>query len=139
MSAITQLRRVHPINFLVRDLDAAIARYQNYFGSEIQQRETLDQRGVKTARFQVGETWIVLVQPLSEKGLPAKHLKARGEGIFLISCQVNDVVAAAAELQAKGATVETTTPRQGLDDWQIIDLCPDDFFGVNLQLVQSDN
>ncbi len=138
MAAATPLQRIHHINFLVRDLEAAIARYQQWLGIEAIQVETLTKRGVKTARFRVGETWIVLVQPVDSSSIPAKHLESHGEGVFLVSCQVDNVVDTATELQGLGARVDSLEPRQGLDDWQVIDLSADAFFGVNLQLVQSE-
>ncbi len=131
------IKQIHHINFIVRDLDAAIERYRALFGPPVNGPETLPQRGVKLARFKLSETWLVLVQPLDPSGEPAKYLEKHGEGFFLMSCQVDDVRKAAEQALAHGINVLDSEPRQGLDDWQVMDLDPDDFFGASIQLVES--
>jgi catechol 2,3-dioxygenase-like lactoylglutathione lyase family enzyme len=85
------IKRIHHINFIVRDLDAAIERYRILFGEPIDSPEFLPHRGVKLVRFRVSETWVVLVQPIDPLGEPARYLEQHGEGFFLLSCQVDDV------------------------------------------------
>lgn len=131
------IRRLHHINFIVRDLDKAVERYSALFGVSIGAAEALPQRGVKLARFMVGETWVVLVQPVDPLGAPARYLEQHGEGFFLLSCQVDDVREAAEQASARGIGVLDSEPRQGLDDWLVMDLDPDDLFGVVIQLVES--
>ncbi len=133
------LKKVHHINFVVSDLDRAISQYEKLFGVSASQRETLEERGVETARFRVGGTWIVLVQPLDSQSVPGRHLEQHGEGFFLISYQVDDVSQAAGTVEARGATLINKTPRRGLDDWQVIDIASDDTLGVQSQLLQSDS
>jgi methylmalonyl-CoA/ethylmalonyl-CoA epimerase len=131
------LKRIHHINFLVKDLEQAVTRYQDILGITLTQRDELPHRGVKTARARLGETWIVLVQPIDTQGVPAKHLEQYGEGFFLISYQVDDILEAATEATAAGVVPVNSEPRQGLDDWLVLDLLADDLFGVSTQLVQS--
>jgi len=132
------IKRIHHINFIVNDLDQAVQRYRVLFGDPVGGAESLPQRGVKLARFKVGETWLILVQPVGDEGIPAQHLKEHGEGFFLISCQVDDVRNAAEMVSAQGIGVLDQHPRQGLDDWKVMDLSPDDLFGAGFQLVESD-
>ena len=131
------IRQIHHINFIVRDLDAAVERYRALFGIPIGAPETLAQRGVKLARFKLSEIWVVLVQPLDPSGAPARYLEKHGEGFFLMSCQVDDVRKAAEQASAQGIKLLDSEPRQGLDDWQVVDLDPDDLFGATIQLVES--
>jgi methylmalonyl-CoA/ethylmalonyl-CoA epimerase len=131
------IRRIHHINFIVKDLDKALQRYRVLFGNPVGEPEILPQRGVKLARFKVAETWLILVQPVDEEGIAAQHLKKHGEGFFLISCQVDDVTKAAKKVTSEGVKVLNRVPRQGLDDWKVMDLSPDDLFGVDFQLVES--
>ena len=131
------IRRLHHINFIVKDLDKALQRYKVLLGEPAGEEEVLPQRGVKLVRFKVGETWLILVQPTDDTGPPAQYLEKHGEGFFLISCQVDDVRAAARQALSGSIKALDLTPRQGLDDWQVMDLDPDDLFGVNFQLVES--
>ena len=131
------IKRIHHINFIVKDLEKAVKTYKLLFGEPTVESEILPQRGVKLARFKVGETWLILVQPVGEDGIPAQYLKKHGEGFFLISCQVDDVRRASGQLANDGVSVLDSHPRQGLDDWQVMDLEADDLFGANFQLVES--
>jgi methylmalonyl-CoA/ethylmalonyl-CoA epimerase len=129
--------RIHHINFLVRDLDAAEQRYRSVLGLGPAIRDALPGRQVITARFKLGDSWLVLVQPTSEEGEPARHLRENGEGFFLISFGVNDLEAAVRRVREAGSGVTTDEPRTGLDGWRIIDIDPADTFGANVQLAED--
>ncbi len=131
------IKRVHHINFLVRDLEQAISRYEELLGVAITRRDELPDRGVKIGRFRLGETWIILVQPTDSQAAPGQHLARHGEGFFLISYQVDDILTAASSARDAGAVLENDDIRRGLDDWQVLDLPADELFGVTTQLVQS--
>ena len=130
------VKRVHHINFLVYDLEDAIKRYQKILGVSVHSREGLGSRGVKLARFQVGGIWIVLVQPVSEEGIPAEHLRRHGEGFFLISYEVDDVEQTAQDIKENGIRFLHEEPRQGISGWRLIDLDPVDTFGAQIQLTE---
>ncbi len=132
------IKRIHHINFIVKDLEKALQSYRVLFGEPAGEIEVLPQRGVKLARFRVGELWLILVQPLSDEGIPAQYLKNHGEGFFLMSCQVDDVRKAARRVSSRGIRVVDEHPRQGLDDWKVMDLSADDLFGADFQLLESD-
>ncbi len=134
---MSMIRGIHHINFLVRDLDSAIDRYRSFLQCGQVIREDLPQRGVLTARFKIGETWIVLVQPLDSGKLPGRYLEEHGEGFFLISYKVDDLVAASENARKAGVELLDRTARQGLADWRVMDLSADDLFAVNTQLVES--
>lgn len=127
-------RRVHHINFIVRDLEAAIARYEEILDMPVTLRDHLEHRGVDTARFKLGDMWIVLVQPTGSEGQPARYLKQNGEGFFLMSLEVDSL---ADEKTRIGAEMFQGKERQGVDDWRVVDLKPDLTFGAQLQLVMT--
>ena len=49
---------IHHINFLVRDLDAAIPMYEKLLGRAVERRDHLPGRGVDIAGFRLGDTWL---------------------------------------------------------------------------------
>lgn len=132
------VNRIHHVNFLVRDLDGAVNRYEALLEPSQIIREDLPQRGVNSARLRVGDTWIVLLQPYDDHGVPGRHLAKHGEGFFMISYQADDLSAACARAVAAGIDVLDAEPRQGLADWRVRDLAPDDLFGVCSQLTESE-
>lgn len=127
-------RRVHHINFIVRDLEAAIARYEQILNMPVTLRDHLGHRGVDTARFRVGETWLVLVQPTGDSGEPARYLRENGEGFFLMSLEVESL---ASEADRLGAGMFHGAERPGVDDWCVRDLDPAVTFGAQLQMVTT--
>ena len=129
-----QVKRIHHINFIVRDLDAAIERYRILFGDPVDSPEFLPQRGVKLARFRISETWVVLVQPIDPHGEPAKYLEQHGEGFFLMSLETDSLQG---EVGRLGEAMFDGAERSGLDDWQVRDVDVAGMFGARLQLVES--
>ena len=127
-------RCVHHINFIVRDLEAAITRYEEILDVPVTLRDHLDERGVDTARFRVGETWIVLVQPTRSGTEPARYLEAHGEGFFLMSLEVDSLEN---EVSRLGAEMFQGGERAGVDDWRVTDLDPAQTFGAQLQMVTT--
>ncbi len=129
--------RIHHINFLFEDLDAAVARFEVLFGAGSFHYENLESRGVRTARTKVGETWFVLVSPTGTDSLPARHLRTRGEGFFLISFGVDDLERAIDALAEGGEALPVSPIRSGLDRWRIADLPADRTLGVQVQLTED--
>lgn len=128
---------VHHINFIVRNLDLAIEHYQKSLGFGEPIRDELPERGVRIARYLLGDTWLLLVQPTREDLIPGQYLRKHGEGVFLVSLGVDNLAASIASVRAAGARVLDDEPRRGVDGWRIQDLDPGDFFGVHLQLVET--
>ena len=131
------LKKVHHINLLVRDLDAAVQQYRTAFSLDSIEYGELSARGVRTARFRAGETWIVLVQPTDPHSEPGKHLAEKGEGLFLLSFEVTSLDSASEAIANTVQGVSNTPPRTGLDGWQVQDLEPAAFFHANLQLTEE--
>lgn len=129
-------RRVHHINFVVRDLDVAAARFGRLLDQAPGAVERLPARGVELIRFRLGEAWLVLVHPTDPECVPGRYLAEHGEGFFLLSCEVEDISECAREIEARGFRPVQEEPRGGLDDWRVIDLDPADLFGINFQLVE---
>lgn len=132
------LTRVHHINFIVKDLADGIRRFQAVLGKPPERTDELRERGVLTASFKLGETWLVIVQPTRADSVPGRHLAERGEGFFLLSLETDDLVADARRIDGSGLVgMAMTEPRQGIKDWRVMDLQPLDTWGEQLQLVQE--
>lgn len=129
------IQHIHHINIVVRDLDVALVRYQQLLGDITPIRADLPGRGVRTARFLLGHTWLVLLQPVAD-GAPARALAAHGEGVFLLSFGVDGLAEETEALRSRGITTDGP-PRSGLADWKIVDL--DSAFqpGLTVQICES--
>ena len=121
MSEKFELTHVHHVNLLVRDLESAKRAYRAKFNIDFID-ESLPSRGVLTSRFRIGESWLVLIQPIAE-GEPMRQLRARGEGLFLLSlgvAQAEDAALASFhdDSHTAGAFLEV---RDGISGWRIAD------------------
>jgi methylmalonyl-CoA/ethylmalonyl-CoA epimerase len=122
---------IHHINFVVRDLDAAIPVYEKILGMPVTARDHLESRGIDSARFRVGDAWVVLVQPVRPGTVPARHLEAHGEGFFLMSLDVDSLDE---QVDRLGADAFSGTERPGIEDWRVRDIDVAQTFGAQLQL-----
>jgi catechol 2,3-dioxygenase-like lactoylglutathione lyase family enzyme len=66
--------------------------------------------GFKVARLPIGESFVELVQPEAPEGRFYEQVQERGEGLFSISLQVEDLDETVAYLRDKGATVSDPEP-----------------------------
>ena len=86
----------------VKDLDAAVGRYETLYGTSVSDRSEAAQAGMKMAFFRFDDSYVELVSNLGEGGPIAKRLEERGEGVHLIAMKVDDLEKAVAELREKG-------------------------------------
>lgn len=133
---MSEINRVHHINFLYRDLEAAIATFESALGVGPFIVDELTSRGARIARARVGETWFVLVSPTRADSVPGRYLEKHGEGFFLISFGVDDL-ASAIEALEKRTNMTVGPVRTGVADWQIADLPADATLGLQLQLAEN--
>ena len=115
-------KRIHHINFIVRDLDAAVAGYERILG--VDPFVVVDHaiRGARAARTRVGECWLVLVCPYDAESIPGRFLAEHGEGFFLLSLGVEDLAETIEQLGAEGVECTDTKARAGILDWRVADI-----------------
>ena len=114
--------RVHHINFIVSDLDAATARFEKILNLEPFVVVDHPIRGTRAARAKIGESWLVLVCPYDAKSVPGRYLAKHGEGFFLLSLGVEGLAQTIAGLEDDGIECIDSTVRAGILDWQVADI-----------------
>ena len=102
---------IHHINFIVKDLEVQVKRYQDMLGLGEFEFEQLPKRGVATARILLGQTWLVLVSPLRADSLPGRYLQKNGEGFFLLSLGIKGLDAALKDYEAANSIITSSTAR----------------------------
>ena len=115
------VRSIHHLNFIVRDLEAAIPAWERRLGLPVAARDELPERGVVAARFRLGDTWLVLVAPTRPDSVPGRFLAEHGEGFFLLSLGVDSLDA---ERDRLGEAAFAGPERTGADGWRVRDLAP---------------
>ncbi len=125
---------IHHLNFIVRDLDASVPAWERILGRPVARRDELKERGAIAARFRLGDTWLVLVQPTRDDSVPGRFLAAHGEGFFLLSLGVDSLFD---EGQRLGDAAFSGPVRDGADGWQVRDLEPALVGGLQLQFTEE--
>jgi methylmalonyl-CoA epimerase len=131
------LTEIDHIAIAVKDLEAAIAYYQNAFGATVDHREVVESDGVEEALLKVAESYIQLLTPTRPDSPVAKAIEKRGEGLHHIGYRVNNCAEALAAMIAAGATAIDKTPRPGSRGTTVAFMHPKGSFGTLIELVQE--
>lgn len=104
-------KKIDHVVIATEDLDEALKLWERNVG--LVPDTTLDHplgAGFKVSRLPIGESFLELVQPEEPKGRFYEQVQERGEGLFSISLEVEDLDAAIAHLRERGATVSDPEP-----------------------------
>jgi methylmalonyl-CoA/ethylmalonyl-CoA epimerase len=126
------------VGIAVRDLDEAIAFYENTFGMRLAHQEVNEEQGVREAMIAVGDSGscIQLLAPLNEDSTIAKFLERSGPGVQQMAYRVTDVEAVSAILRERGVRLLYDAPKRGTSDSRVNFVHPKDAGGVLVELVQ---
>jgi len=102
---------VDHICIAVRDLKQAEADYINAFGWEVAYRYVDEPEKIRVVGFMVGPTAIEIMEDLDGTGDVAKFIAAKGEGVMLISYNVDDCAASLERLKRNGVRLIDQKPR----------------------------
>ena len=86
----------------VKDLDAAVGRYETIYGTGVSDRSEAPAAGMAMAFFRFGDSYIELVSATGDQGPIAKRLAEQGEGVHLVAMKVDDIDATLTRLRAAG-------------------------------------
>ena len=94
------------LSVVVRDLDAAVERYERLFGLMVHRRSDSKEFGFKNAILPLGNGHIELLQPSDGSKAVARFLERHGEGVYLVGFETEDVPGAVGHLKTEGARVD---------------------------------
>ena len=106
------IKRFFGVNIAVKDLDAAVKKYEDVLGVKAipVSPEDFAFPGLKGASLQVGNVFLNLIASEQPDTSIAKFVETRGEGVFLLSLEVSDLDQAMKELAAKGVAFVSDKP-----------------------------
>ena len=132
------LKRIEHIGIAVKDLDSAIAFYENQLGLKCYAIEEVKDQKVKTAFFKIGDVKIELLESTDSEGPISKFIEKRGEGFHQIAYEVDNLSDVLNKMPDTIQRIDTT-PRKGAEGLNIAFLHPKSTGGVLTELCENPN
>ena len=132
---MAMFKRIDHVVIATEEMADAAAKWERNLGLRVEERLSRPRdASFDVARLPVGDAFIELLQPVQE-GHYAEQLKERGEGLFSLCIEVDDLDEAVAHLRGKGA--EVSEPQQGI--WpgsRVARVSRASAHGVSMQLIE---
>jgi methylmalonyl-CoA/ethylmalonyl-CoA epimerase len=129
--------KIEHIGIAVKNLKSANELFTKLVGKGPYKSEEVEQEGVTTSFFIIGETKIELLEATKSHSPIAKHIEKRGEGIHHLAFEVDNIEAEMTRLQKEGFILLNEEPKKGADNKLICFLHPKSTNGILVELCQS--
>lgn len=130
--------RLNHVAIATADIAEASRVYRDVLGASVSAPVPQPDHGVVTVFIELPNTKIELLEPLGEDS-PIRSFLAKNPkgGIHHVCYEVDDIHAAVAQMQAKGATITGDgKPKIGAHGKPVVFLHPKDFNGTLIELEQ---
>jgi methylmalonyl-CoA/ethylmalonyl-CoA epimerase len=132
------LNRIDHVGIAVRDIDAAVAAYEQLLGRTPSHRQVVESDGIEAVMFEVGESRVELLGSTGPTSKIASFLDKRGGGLHHVAYGVDDVQDALDGYAALGLQALDACPRRGAAGRLVAFLHPSAAAGVLTELCQPD-
>lgn len=129
--------RIEHLGIAVKDMNAAVALYEQLLNTPCYKQEAVATEGVNTAFFRTGESKIELLEATNENSPIAKFIAKKGEGIHHVAFEVENIEAEMKRLEALGFELLNKEPKNGADNKLVCFLHPKTTNGVLIELCQE--
>ena len=131
--------KIDHIGIAVKSIDESLKLYKEVLNMDFKGIEEMEDRALKTAFIQAGDSMIELLEPTSEKSTIAKFLEKKGQGIHHIALHVENIKETMESLKEKGYQLLSEEPDKGAHGTKVAFLHPKSTNGVLLELVEVDH
>ncbi len=131
-----KIKRIEHIAIAVKSIPAMRAIFEEKLGIPMEYEEHLPEHSTSLAMFPVGETYLELLQSDKPDTGTSKWIAERGEGLFHICLEVEDIDAAIVELRGKGIGFQSDAPKIGHGNCRIIFLDPKSTGNLVIELAE---
>lgn len=129
-----KIKRVEHIAIAVNSLGESISMLRDTFGIPLEYEEQVG--STRLAMMPVGETYIEFLEGSGRDNAVNQWIAAKGEGLYHICFEVEDIEAALAELRSKGVKLRDETPRIGHGGAKIAFIDPASTGNVLIELAE---
>ncbi|HKK31365.1 MAG TPA: VOC family protein [Alphaproteobacteria bacterium] len=129
-----KIKRLEHVAITVKNMDEARDTWMNVLGIGQEYDEQIGQ--TKLAMLPVGETYIELLSAEGPESPVNEWMRERGESIWHLCFEVEDIDAALAELKGKGVKLLTDEPKPGHGGSRIAFIDPASTGNVLIELAE---
>ena len=132
-----KIKRIEHIAIALKDMNAVKDVLANKLGIAMEYEEHLPAHATTLAMFPVGETYLELLQSDKPDSGTNKWIAERGEGLFHICLEVEDIDGSMRELRGKGIRFQTEEPMIGHGNCRIVFMDPATTGGLVIELAEQ--
>jgi methylmalonyl-CoA epimerase len=125
------------IGIAVSNIADALTFYRDALGLEVDMPEEVTSQRVRAHFIPIGESALELLEATADDSPIAKFVARKGPGLHHITLRVDDIVAALAQLKARGVRLIDESPRPGAHGSLVAFIHPTSAHGVLLELTQK--
>lgn len=128
--------KIAHIGIAVHNIEKALSFYTKALNLNIKKIEVVQSEGVKVAFIQIGESYIELLEPLSEQS-PIQHfLNKRGSGIHHIALKVGNIQQKLNHLKSTNIQLINEQAKSGANESKIAFIHPKSAYGVLFEICE---
>lgn len=133
----SKFKKIDHIGIAVKDIESHMEFYKDILKMPFLGFKTIESQKVKVAMFQIGESIIELLEPVSSDSPISKFLEKRGEGIHHLCYDVEDIEETLNHLKDNSVKLINGEPVIGAKGGKIAFLHPKSSGGVLIELSQE--
>ncbi|MGM0639795.1 MAG: methylmalonyl-CoA epimerase [Thermotogota bacterium] len=128
--------KIDHIGIAVHSIEESVKLYSELLGVEPSGEEVLEERGLKVAFLEMGDTRIELLEPINENSQISKFLAKKGPGFHHMAYEVENVEESIKKSKELGFKPLTDEGQAGAHNTTIVFLHPKSANGILTELVQ---
>ncbi|HRH56011.1 MAG TPA: methylmalonyl-CoA epimerase [Chitinophagales bacterium] len=131
------MKKIDHVGIAVRDIEKSKALFTTLFSKAPFHEEVLETQHLRVVFFELNDTKVELIQPISEKSTVHKFLENKGEGIHHTAFEVADIYTEIERLKSEGFQPLTEKPYVGALNKLVCFFHPRTTNGVLVELCQK--
>jgi methylmalonyl-CoA/ethylmalonyl-CoA epimerase len=131
------MEKIDHIGIAVKNLEQGNLFYKKLLGKAHYKVEFVENEGVNTSFFKMGESKVELLEDTTGNSAIAKFLKNNGEGLHHVAYSVENIKGEMKRLKEEGFTLIDEEPRRGADDKWVAFVHPKSAGGILIELCQD--
>lgn len=129
--------RIDHVGIAVGSVEESLRFFRDALGLELEPPEEIPSQRVRAHFLHAGDATLELLEATKDDSPIAKYLAKRGPGLHHVALRVDDIVAALAELKARGVRLIDEIPRPGAHNSLVAFIHPASTHGVLVELKQA--